>query len=404
MEKRDIVVLGQPDWMEGFKTNTKKIISGFIKHHRVLYVQTPANRLSFFTQKENPAIQKRIRVIKKEVEPLVRVGKNLWTLIPDFKEEPLDFAFNAWSYQYINKINCQRLAKSILDTTNKIGFKDFLLFNDSNPVLGVHLKELLKPEKYIYYLSHYSFTKGNGKMIEISELKTLKKADIVLTNSKYYQQYASNINQNTSFIGQGPPISIPNNTQEEKNSLHKLMGNNLPLIGTLARTSLQNIDFDILTQLLSERPKWNFVLLTKNKNQFKLYQNSVLKTFPNFTTILCENESQKRVYLQELDVCIIPESLSTENMGKYPVYLDLLLSLGKPVVATRHIANEAFSEHAYMASSPEEFIVKVEHALVEDNETLIKERMTFAGMHNWENTIKAIYESIGLYSKKHLVA
>ena len=91
-------------------------------------------------------------------------------------------------------------------------------------------------------------------------------------------------------------------------------------------------------------------------------------------------------------------------MGKYPVYLDLLLSLGKPVVATRHIANEIFSEHVYMASTPEEFIVKVEHALVEDNDMLKRERMNFAGMHNWENTVKAIYESIGLQSKKHLVA
>ncbi|NEQ55329.1 MAG: hypothetical protein F6K11_35300, partial [Leptolyngbya sp. SIO3F4] len=158
MEKRDIVVLAQPDWAEGFETNTKKIISEFIKHHRVLFVKPPVSRLKFFTHKENPEIQKRSSVIKKEVAPLIQLQENLWTLIPDFKAEPLDFAFNNWTFQYINKINCQRLAKSILDTTKKIGFKNFLFFNDSNPIEGMHLKELLKPEKYIYYLSHHSFS------------------------------------------------------------------------------------------------------------------------------------------------------------------------------------------------------------------------------------------------------
>ena len=183
-----------------------------------------------------------------------------------------------------------------------------------------------------------------------------------------------------------------------------MVGNHFPIIGTIARTYPENMDIDILKEMLLERPKWNFVLLSQSQSQNDFYQNSKLQEFPNFHLVLCQDEKETTSYLREIDVCLLPEVLNENNFGKYPANLDTLLSLGKAVVATRHIANELFSEHVYMATTAEEFIVKAEHALVEDNENLKKERIEFAGMHNWENTMKAIYDSIGFGEKDTLVA
>ncbi len=63
-------------------------------------------------------------------------------------------------------------------------------------------------------------------------------------------------------------------------------------------------------------------------------------------------------------------------------------------MSTKTIANDIFSEHVYMASSSEEFIVKIEHALAEDNHRLMEERKEFASLHNWQNTVQEIYNSI----------
>ena len=184
MEQRNIVVLAHPDWLEGYETNTKEIIQEFIRAHRVLFVQAPISRSHLIGNTKHPAIKKRISVLRREVDPLLQLQKKLWMYYPDFKEEPLSLAFNTWSYNYINKINSQRLAKAILQVTQKIGFEDFVLFNDRNPLLGMHLKELLKPEKYIYYLSHCTFSETNNNIAFRQEQKLLKKADTIITNSR----------------------------------------------------------------------------------------------------------------------------------------------------------------------------------------------------------------------------
>ena len=403
MEQRNIVVLAHPDWLEGYETNTKELVQKFIREHNVLFVQAPVSRTHTLSNTKHPAIKKRISVLKREVEPLIQLQKKLWMYYPDFKEEPLGLAFNTWSYNYINKLNSQRLAKAILKVTKKIGFEDFVLFNDRNPLLGMHLKELLDPTKYIYYLSHCTFSEINENLAAKQEEKLLKKADTIITNSRYYEYYAKKINSQTFYVGQGH-TEVNKDKLFKQNKLRKLVGNHLPIIGTRARTYPENMDIAILKEMLIERPNWNFILLSQNAAQYDFYQNSGLAEFSNFTTVHCQSEVEKNTYLQEVDVCLLPEVLNEDNIGKYPANLDTLLSLGKAVVATRHIANELFSEHVYMASTAEEFIVKAEHALAEDNDRLKRERIAFAGMHNWENTISAIYHSIGFGEKDTLVA
>ncbi|MBT28106.1 MAG: hypothetical protein CMO01_00485 [Thalassobius sp.] len=393
MKHKNIVVLAHPDWINGYETNTKKIVHEFTKQNRVLYVQAPINRFNSIFQKNNPAIKNRLSVLNKEIDPLIKLKDNLWMLYPTYKEEALNLAINNWTFNFINRINSRRFAEEILKATKELGFDDFVIFNDRNPILGLHLKELLKPEKYIYYISQCEFTdQFQSQVLTRHEPKMLRKADIVVTNSLYYKEYASSINENTYFIGQGNDINIDDTIESNSFDLRNTFNNNLPIIGCIADYSTSNLDLKLFEEILIERPKWNLVLMHSLAELPTAVQQ--LEKYGNFSIVPLESTKQKNAYLQQLDVCIIPEIANTFAKEKYPEKLDEYLALGKATVSTKTIANDIFSEHVYMASSSEEFIVKIEHALAEDNHRLMEERKEFASLHNWQNTVQEIYNSI----------
>ena len=403
MKHKNIVVLAHPDWINGYQTNTKKIVHEFTKQNRVLYVHAPVNRLNSFFQKNNPAIKNRLSAINKEIEPLIKLKDNLWMLYPTYKEEALDFAINSWTFNLINKINSKRFAEEILRATKELGFDDFVIFNDRNPVLGMHLKELLKPEKYIYYISQCHFTEQFQKQILTKhEPQIIKKADVIVTNSLYFKKYAASINNNTFFIGQGNDINIEDSVNESFD-LRASLNNDLPIIGCIVDHTTSNLDIKIIEEIIEERPKWNLVLIHSNNEIPAPIQQ--LEKFSNFSLVPLSNLVHKNTYLNQFDVCIIPEVSDTFNKEKYPEKLDEYLTLGKAIVSTKTIANDIFSEHVYMASTGEEFIVKIEHALAEDNNRLIEERKKFASLHNWQNTVQEIYNSVeGKKTLENLVA
>ena len=59
--------------------------------------------------------------------------------------ESVNWLKNYRLFQQMNKKNNAKLAESILHFALKLGFEDFILFNDSSMFMGFYLKELLQP-------------------------------------------------------------------------------------------------------------------------------------------------------------------------------------------------------------------------------------------------------------------
>ena len=53
--------------------------------------------------------------------------------------------------EFVNKWNNQKFAKSIQGIIAQLGFKDLMLFCDSDMFRSSWLKEILKPNVFIYY-------------------------------------------------------------------------------------------------------------------------------------------------------------------------------------------------------------------------------------------------------------
>ena len=127
---RDIVIVGQQPWDVEIGSNCKNIAIEFSKHNRVLYVNSPLDRITKFKSKDDPKIRKRIDVIKGREEALININKNLFNYYPDEIIESINWIKNDLVYTFLNKINNKRFARSIKRAIDKLGFKDIILLND----------------------------------------------------------------------------------------------------------------------------------------------------------------------------------------------------------------------------------------------------------------------------------
>ncbi len=88
----------------------------------------------------------------------------------------------------------------------------------------------------------------------------------------------------------------------------------------------------------------------------------------------------------DFDVGIVPYPLHSK-VDRTPNKLWLYLALGKPVVISniKSIENWKFSDgFVYRANNYEEFYAGIKKAHSENNETLLHERIAFAGENTWE--------------------
>ena len=167
---KDIVILSIQPWDIEIGSNCKNIALEFAKENRVLYVNPPMDRITRLKQKNSEKIQKRIRIAKGQETDIVNIGDNLWNLYPKDTIESINWINSQSIFNALNKRNSKILSKNIASAIERLGFSDFLLFNDSSMFLGLHLKELLEPQLYTYYIRDYSvkvpYWKKHGERIE----------------------------------------------------------------------------------------------------------------------------------------------------------------------------------------------------------------------------------------------
>ena len=209
IQNRDIVVVGLQPWDTTIGSNCKDIALEFSKNNRVLYVNYPLDRITLFRNTKEPNIQKRIRVIKGKEEGIVPIQENLWNLYPDEMVESINWIKSTKLFTYFNKINNQRFARSINKAIKKLGFSNFILFDDNDFMRSFYLKELLQPAISIFYYRDFllgvDYWKVHGKLLEP---QILAKSDLCLTNSVYFANYCRQYNPNAYYVGQGCDLTM----------------------------------------------------------------------------------------------------------------------------------------------------------------------------------------------------
>jgi len=391
---RDIVVIGIQAWDISIGSNCKNIALEFAKNNRVLYVNPPMDRISRFRERKTAKIQKRLKVKRGEENDLVVIETNLWNLYPKKMTESINFIGNTYLFDHFNKKNAKRFTTNILSAIERLGFTDYIVFNDSSMFLGQFIKELLRPSCYVYYMRDYltknPYWKKNGVRLEP---KLIENADCVVSNSTLYAEYGQQYTQHSYMVGQGCDTSLFNETERIITIPEDLKAIPEPRIGYVGFLSSRRLSIAILIHIAKTKKEWNIVLVGPEDQAFKA---SALHDMTNVYFLGSRDASQLPNYIKGFDVAINPQLINDATIGNYPRKIDEYLAMGKPTVASATKAMEYFEEHTYLGETAEDYVALIAKALEENNQALEELRRTFGLSHSWENNVNEIYKCIDL--------
>lgn len=396
MKNRDIIVHGLQSLDSTIGSNCVNIAYEFSKHNRVLYVNYPMDRLTLMRRRKDPLVKKRKEVLSGKANALEKINDNLWNLNPKTILESISQISSRKLFSFFNKMNSKRYANQINKAIDELGFKDYIIFNDSDFYRSFWFDKYLNSKTSIYYtrdnMRATNFFKKHGIYFEDA---LLEKTDAVVANSVYLQQIAFKMNPDSYYVGQGCDVSL-----FDRDLIKKLPSEfdeiSKPIIGYIGALKSSRLDIEVLVHIAKAKTQWNIVLVGPEDDQFR---QSELHHLSNVHFLGSKPMEKLPQYLMAFDIALNPQALNPLTIGNYPRKIDEYLAMGKPVVATVTETMQVFKDYTYLAKTKEEYVLKIEKALQENNEKLENERIRFAKEHTWGNNVKAIYEVISNIEK-----
>ncbi len=396
LNNRNIIMVGQQPWDVAIGSNAKDIALELSKNNRVLYVNSPLDRITSIRNRKDASVKKRLRIIAKKDSGIVQIGENLWNLYPDCIVESVNWISSSFIFNIINRSNNKKFAASIQKALSDLEFDDFILFNDNEIIKSFYLKEFLNPKISIYYSRDYilatAYWKKHGERLEPI---LIKKSDVCVANSVYLRDYCLRYNKSSYYIGQGCDLEIFKNfLGEAPDDLPKIKK---PIIGYVGAILTSRLDIEILSYLAMQCPECDLVLVGPEDENFK---NSDLHGFKNVFFLGPKLVEQLPAYIAAFDVCINPQVINQLTIGNYPRKIDEYLAMGKPVVATNTKAMETFKDFVYLADDKDDYVHLVQKALTENTLEQQQERVIFASGHTWQNSIALMGKAVDDFQLK----
>lgn len=392
------MVANQP-W--SMASNARNISLELSKHCQVLYVCPPLDRKVLLTKKDDAYVNKVKRVVEKREQGIEMVADNMWVCYPDFVAESINWIPVSSVHDAFNRMNNRKFADCIARATNDLGFDRYIIFNDNVIMRGFYLPEILRPQMYIYYLRDYLVTQPYYKRHGVRlEQALFTKSTMVLANSLFLRDYAAAYNSNAHYVGQGCEIDLFDPDQRAAVPI-ELRGIKTPIIGYIGYLTSFRLDIQLIEHIAVERKDWTIVLVGPENQAF---QSSNLHSLDN--VIFAGNKAPEVLpqYLQHFDVCINPQLVNELTIGNYPRKIDEYLAMGKPVVATRTKAMEAFEGYCYLSEGSDEFVRMIGVALKDSSEESRNSRIALARSHSWEQNVADMMAIIEKNAGKELYA
>jgi glycosyltransferase involved in cell wall biosynthesis len=393
MEHQKFIMFCQQDWDVGIGTNARSLAKEFAKSNQVLYVNLPLDINSLLSRFKQPDIKAKLRVVLGQKPGLKKVGLTLWVYTPGIVSLSINWLSSRWLFTILNRFNSYLLARSILKAARSIGFDDFILFQDGLIFQGLELKSLLKPSQFVYYVRDnmvsVPYFQRHGPHVEKG---LFERADVVVANSAYLNDYALQTNPNSFDIGQGCTAAeaLPELQPAIPADMANIPGFRIGYTGFL--TDLR-LDINLLLAIARYRPDWSLVLVGPED---KAFMQSELHELTNVYFLGSKQPNQLSDYIAHFDVCINPQVVNPMTIGNYPLKIDEYLILGKPVVATHTRTMEMFLPYVYLATSEKSWIELIIKSLANRDYEAEKARINFSRTHTWKASAEKFYTALSI--------
>jgi len=401
---RDFILHSNMQW-ETYKGNSlvattvRFIAFELSKSNRVIFVNPPLPRSLQLFKRNAPEARKFRSISSGQENDLQQINENLWVLYPRTVLESINRISNPGLYDCLTRMNDRRFVRQVKSAIDRLDFKDYIILNDNEMLSGFHFREMLNPSVLIYLLrdnvTKVSYHSKHGRRLEPL---MIKKADIVVTNSPTFADYARQFNPNSTFIGQGVDIDLFSDKDGSLKIPSDIDGIPHPRIGYTGVLTTIRLDIGLLTYIAERQPGWNIVLIGPEDDDFK---NSRLHSLPNVHFLGGKAPKELPGYVKGFDVAINPQLINDITDVNYPLKIDEYLAIGVPIVATGTSFMKAyFSNETYLAVTKDEYVQQIGKALTEDSPGKHEERKKVARTHSWENFVGKIFSQIELLTVK----
>ena len=373
-------------WESEIGFNLKDMAFELAKHNRVLFVDRARDRKSLLGQNGSDKRKSGNSVKNNNLE---KIQENFWILYPKSVLESINWLPSFKLYDYFNRINNRRLSREINDALSSLDLKNVIFINDNDFFRGFYQMDMVPCQKYIFYIRDYLTIQPYFKKFGVYyEHEMMKRADLVVANSSYLAEYASQWNKESFDIGQG--CDLESFKAQDIPIPHDLLSIPRPIIGYAGFLTGMRLDIDVIEHIAQSLPNCSIVLVGPADSDFV---NSKLNQYKNVFFLGRKSPDTIQQYVRHFDICMNPQVVNLLTVGNYPRKIDEYLAIGKPVVATATKAMDMFKEFTFLCRKKEDFVQHIRRIL-EDQQLISKEeaerRRKFAMEHTWQNCIGSL--------------
>lgn len=388
-----IITCVQP-WDIEIGSNVKDIALELSQKHKVLYVNTPLDGLTYYRGEDLPETIQRQRVINKQQPPIRQINEQLWVLDCPFWIWPTNF-LPAPLFPIVNRWNNRQFFRYIRKTASDLGFDTPIHINDNDIFRSYYAQEYLPNLCSVYYrrdnfLSVDYWRKHGVKW----EPMLVRKSDLVLTNSIELADAVRPYNSRAYDVGQGVDLThydLKLSYKEPIDMLHIAH----PRVGYTGYLTSLRLDIDLLVQLAQSRPTIQFILVGPEDEDF---QNSPLHQITNVHLLGSKPSSEIPSYMAYFDICLNPQIVNDATRGNYPRKVDEYLALGKPVIATRTPTMSRFEGYVSLCSTPLDYLSSIDSILQHPaSDVQTKSYIDLAQSHSWSHSVGDMCQHIERY-------
>lgn len=298
---------------------------------------------------------------------------------------------------YKDELN-PKLVQTLLNTIGKLQNElkidafCFVQFPTWCPLV-LELKKLFGYKIIFDVLDDFTAFPNINKNKLLDEENLIKQSDLVISTSNLLFQKTKKFTNKT--------LLLPNAGEfEHFNQLgptNFLNNYGKPIIGYFGSIA-EWFDVKLVEYIAKERPHWTFIFIGHT-------YGSDIRNLEELSNVHFLGERpywQLPKYLQSFDVCLIPFKITTLIKSTHPVKIYEYLSSGKPVVTTNLLELSSMSDLCYIANNKEDFLTKLDAAVVENDKKITKKRIKFASQNTWQNRFETLYIKLREIPSLHL--
>lgn len=257
-------------------------------------------------------------------------------------------------------------------------FDSIIISHPANYVNDIFDK--IPTKKNIYdCVQRFEFNEYFPSEVSFNDRNIAKKVDLVIADSITIFYEKKDLNKNVVRIPQG--IDLKNYSKNRiddagiPDDLTEMGKQRICYIGSFH----QSFDFDLMRKLAMDIPSATVVLIGNETTEAKEKLNC-----SNIIFLGWKHYTALPIYMQHMDVFVIPYLLTEHGKGVFPTKLFEYLFFKKPVVSTALPDILEYREYLYVAHTKEEFIEIVKDSLFNG-----RNKLAFIPHEKYDNFIQA---------------